>query len=167
MTKILKEDFSQKKPKVEGTRVGDELAKTHEQLTPEHLSVIEAGGEDGLERLMGAVIVTGEESFKITCAEIYCRRLSIDPHAELLDAVPSSVPTDELSTQERNRLKIVKMNDIGKNKELVIGVRAHNYLVSSGHYNGNARVGPGRCADGFKVNGKSKLFIRKERQDGH
>ncbi|KAF9150993.1 hypothetical protein BGX20_005539, partial [Mortierella sp. AD010] len=145
----------------------EQLLKTHEPASPGHISVIEAGKEEGLERLMGAVIVAGENKFKITCAEIYFRDSIIDPHAEDLTAIPSSVPTDEESTRYSGLLKIVKMDDIGRNKKLVIGVRAYNYLVTEGFNNGNIRAGPGRCADGMEINNKTRLFIKKERQNAY
>ncbi|KAI9240568.1 MAG: hypothetical protein BYD32DRAFT_152630 [Podila humilis] len=67
---ISKIGTSQEKAKDDITNVEDRLKDTHEPVTSGHLSVIEAGGEDGLERLMGAVIVSGENNFRIMCAEI-------------------------------------------------------------------------------------------------
>lgn len=145
----------------------EQLLKTHVPASLEHISVIEAGKEEGLERLMGAVIVAGENTFKITCAEIYFRDSIIDPHAEALTAIPSSVPTEEESTQYSGVLKIVKMDDIGRNKKLVIGVRAYNYLITEGFNNGNIRAGSGRCADGLEINNRTRLFIKKERQNAN
>ncbi|KAF9429538.1 hypothetical protein BGZ76_001199 [Entomortierella beljakovae] len=65
----------------------------------------------------------------------------------------------------RGRLKIVLIPDqFPKNKKLVLGVRGHNYLITSAIRGGNAFVGPGRCGE-FPVNHTTKLYIRKEKQD--
>ncbi|KAF9180965.1 hypothetical protein BGZ49_004937, partial [Haplosporangium sp. Z 27] len=163
ISKVLETD---KMGQIDPNPIEEQFLESHEPVS-EHLSVIASGGNEGLERLMGAVIVAGNNRFKITCAEIYSRDFDIDPHAERHDAVPSSVPTDELSTQYSNALKIVKVDDVGSNKKLVIGVRAYNYLITGGYCNGIIRIGPGRCAEGLEVNNKSKCFVKKERQDAN
>lgn len=139
----------------------DRLQDTHEAVSSENLSVLEGGTEQGSERLMGAVIIAGENTLKISCVENYFRDSYIDPHAEPLDADPSSVPTDDCSTQYPSRLKIVKTCDIGADKKLVFDVRAHNYLVTSGSNNGNVRIGLERCVEGLKVNSRTRLLVKR------
>ncbi|KAF9158452.1 hypothetical protein BGX20_003394 [Mortierella sp. AD010] len=91
-------------------------SETHEPVTAGHLSVIENDGEEGLERLLGAIIVAGENSFETTVVETYSRDKVIDIHAELYDTTPSSAPTDEISTQYKGILKIAKVDDIASTR---------------------------------------------------
>ncbi|KAF9426345.1 hypothetical protein BGZ76_002807, partial [Entomortierella beljakovae] len=69
----------------------------------------------------------------------------------------SSAPTNEPSTQYRGVLKIARVDDIGSNIKLVIGVRAFNYLITAGFVNDNYRVGPGHCATDVVVNNRTKF----------
>ncbi|KAF9102107.1 hypothetical protein BGX27_011178 [Mortierella sp. AM989] len=158
-------DVSMAQHKIDDDKPDENLLITHDGLTPEHLSAIESAGDEGLERLMGAVLVAGKNKFEITCAELYCRNSLLNPHAESHSVSPSSVPTNEASTQYLGRLKIVQLPDCYSNWKLVLGVRTHNYLVTQGLLNGEAVVGPSRCAKAFDINSTTKLFIKKERQD--
>lgn len=135
----------------------------HAELSENDIVAIESASPEGLERLMGAVIVTGQDRFRITCAEVYFRDFSVDPHSESQSIVPSSVPTEEPSTQYPGDLKITHIPDNFKNWKMVIGVQTANYLITSGFNNKNALVGPGRCAT-FPVNDSTRIYIRKKRQ---
>ncbi|ORZ08270.1 hypothetical protein BCR41DRAFT_411379 [Lobosporangium transversale] len=77
--KILKVDDDQGKVKVKAAKLESQFLETHEPATPEHLPVIGAGGDEGLERLMGAVIVAGENSLTITCRALFKRQLDRSP----------------------------------------------------------------------------------------
>ncbi|KAF9201319.1 hypothetical protein BGZ49_008412 [Haplosporangium sp. Z 27] len=60
--------------KIKIDKPDDKLLETHEELTmdsEDHISAIETGGTSGLERLMGAVLKTGSDKFKIICAEVF------------------------------------------------------------------------------------------------
>jgi len=143
----------------------DELPFTHDDLNHQHLTAMEQGGEVGMERAVGAVLETGADRFKVLCVEVYNRDSLSDPHAESLSAFPSSVLTDGPTTQYSSELKIVLLSDAFCNMKLVIGIRGHNFLITSGVFNQTAIVGPGRCAAVFPVNRGTRIHIRKEKQD--
>jgi len=142
----------------------DDSLSTLDVMSPTHLLAVECGGTVGLERIVGALLTTGSHQFKILCAEVYSRDRLEDPHAESHSAFPSSVPTDGVGTQYKGELKIVHIYGEFNNRKLVIGVRGHNYLVTSGLHNGKTLVGPGRCSE-FPVNHATKIYFRKENQD--
>ncbi|KAI8597851.1 hypothetical protein EDD21DRAFT_205103 [Dissophora ornata] len=141
----------------------DELFETHDPLSDDHLTAIENGGIAGLERIVGAVLEIGSQRLRVLCAEVYNRDPLEDPHAESQSASTTSIPTDGPATQYQGRLKITRMPD-RYNKKLVIGVRSHNYLITSGEYGQDALVGPGRCAK-FPPNHTTKLYFKKKTQD--
>ncbi|KAF8939656.1 hypothetical protein BGZ58_009055 [Dissophora ornata] len=142
----------------------DDVLATFDDLSSLHLLALEAGGIVGLERIVGAILATGSHQFKVLCVEAYSRDRLEDPHAESHSAAPASIPTDGATTQYKGKLKIVHINGEFSNKKLVIGVRSHDYLVTSGLYNGKSLVGPGRCSE-FPVNQATKIYLRKEKQD--
>ncbi|KAF9115963.1 hypothetical protein BGX30_006116 [Mortierella sp. GBA39] len=138
------------------------LKDGHEEMGSEHLTAVESGGAVGLERLSGALLVTGSKTAKILCLEGYGRDVTADPHAESMAALPSSVPTRSQSTQYNGRLKLVILLDNFRNKRLVIGVRDSNYLVTALEWEKSVEVGPSRCAE-FPINNSSRIFVSKER----
>ena len=71
-----------------------DYSKSHDDLINEHLLAIEAGSTFGLERIMGAILVTGSCRLQILCAEVYNRDCLQDPHVESTSAYPTSVPAD-------------------------------------------------------------------------
>lgn len=144
--------------------IEDKLLETHEEMSPQHLSALESFGLDGLERLMGAVLVSGKDRFRITCAEGYYRDIHIDPHAEPRSSQPSSSPTEEITTQYPGDLKITRIKDGFNNQKLVIGVRVANYLVTGGFYNDDYVLGPGRCS-AFEVDHTTRIYFQKKRQN--
>ncbi|KAI8604914.1 hypothetical protein EDD21DRAFT_411651 [Dissophora ornata] len=146
--------------------IDNDLLSTHGELSEEHLVAIESGGLIGMERLVGATLATGVDTIKIPCVEKYSRDVLTDPHAEPMLAMPSSVPTNGASIQYRGHLKIVILADKFGRRRLVLGVRARNYLVTSGDQNGEVMVGPTGCAD-FSVNESTALLIQRQRQDPH
>lgn len=145
---------------------GDELLEKYEELSPHHLSGLESYGDEGLESLMGAVLVSGNNRFRITCAETYCRDIDIDPHGEpsKSSSKSSSSPTEEPTTQYPGELKITFINDNFDNEKLVIGVRAANYLTTGGFCNGEIFLGPGRCATAFSVDHTTRIYFPKIRR---
>jgi hypothetical protein len=98
---------------------GESLEKTHCEVNEgENLKILEHGYLIGLERLLGAILISGAERFTITCAEIYSRDNLIDPHAEPYDADPSSFPTNDATVQYRGFLKIMYMTEKFNKKKL-------------------------------------------------
>jgi hypothetical protein len=125
---------------------------------------MEKGGVVGLERIVGTTIMTGPYKLQVLCAEVYNQDPLLDPHAESQKAFPSSIPINGPITQYEERLKIGHIPDTFNNKKLVLGVRGHNYLVTSGLYNQAVLIGPDRCAQ-FPVNHTTTIFTRKALQD--
>ncbi|KAI9242854.1 MAG: hypothetical protein BYD32DRAFT_447560 [Podila humilis] len=122
-----------------------DLTMDYDELTEEHLGAIEMGGAHGRERLVGSVIKTGATWLQILCVESYNRNCLEDPHAEPATLNPSSVPNNSRMTQYRGRLKITVLWDGYGKPRLIIGVRGHNYLVTSGNHDGTTTIGPSRC----------------------
>ncbi|KAF9084039.1 hypothetical protein BGX27_003931, partial [Mortierella sp. AM989] len=123
--------------------IDEKFLEKHEEYSENDLLELEA---NGLDTLMGAVIITGPDKFRITCAEFYLRDVINDPHAESQIIFPSSVPTEEPSTQYSGELKVTHIPDNYRNQKFVIGVRTGNYHFISGFHNGIAILGPGRCS---------------------
>ncbi|KAG0041996.1 hypothetical protein BGZ83_001032 [Gryganskiella cystojenkinii] len=134
----------------------------YDEVVDGDLAAVESGGAEGLERLAGALVVTGPKTARILCLEVYGRDAIRDPHAESLSALPSSVPTRSPSTQYTGHLKIVTLLDNFHNKRLVIGARDYNYLVTALEYDGSAEVGPSRCGE-FPINNSTKIFVATNR----
>ncbi|KAF9176645.1 hypothetical protein BGZ51_000168 [Haplosporangium sp. Z 767] len=132
------------------------------ELSDGNLEVLEAGGIAGLERLSGALLITGSKSAKIVCLEVYGRNRIEDPHAEAMTKEPSSVPTARPCTQYPGRLKLITLQDSNKNNYIAIGVRDFNYLATALESDGVVVIGPANCAE-FAVNSNTNLFISKKR----
>ncbi|KAI1314347.1 hypothetical protein EDD11_002288 [Mortierella claussenii] len=143
-----------------------DFSQGYDKLSEDHLRPIEMGGVVGLERLVGAILKTGESWFEIHCLEVYGRDCMQDPHAEPPTICPSSVPNTAMTTQYCGRLKVTVLSDSYGNPRLVIGVRDFNYLVTAGNYKDTVIVGPSRCGAVF-TNEKTQVYIKKERQDPH
>ncbi|KAF8920089.1 hypothetical protein EDD21DRAFT_74783 [Dissophora ornata] len=141
-----------------------DLTMDYDELTEEHLEVIEKGGAPGRERLVGSVIKTGATWLQIFCVESYNRNCLEDPHAEPATLNPSSVPNNSRMTQYRGRLKITVLWDGYGKPRLIIGVRGHNYLITSGNHDGTTIIGPTRCGQ-IPVSERTTLSIKKKRQN--
>ncbi|KAF9426191.1 hypothetical protein BGZ94_006844, partial [Podila epigama] len=115
-------------------------------------------------RIVGAKLTTGSHQLEILCAEVYNRDRLEDPHAESLSVYPSSIPTVGVAIQYKGELKIVHVLGEFNRRKLVVGVKNHNYLVTSCLHNGKSLVGPGRCSE-FPVNHTTRIYFRKENQD--
>ncbi|KAF9345222.1 hypothetical protein BGX26_003388 [Mortierella sp. AD094] len=87
----------------------------------------------------------------------------IDPHAESMKSVVSSVPDDRPSSQYPGQLKIVTLGDKFNNPHLIIGTRLGNYLVTAAA-DEKVHVGPKRCGN-FVVTDHFRLLISKIRQE--
>lgn len=136
----------------------------YDDLTDEHLDAIENGGAHGRERLVGGIIKTGHTWLQILCVESYNRDCFEDPHAEPVTQHPSSVPNTTRSTQYEGKLRISIMWDGHGKRRLIIGVRRHSYLVTSGKKDDTIVIGPTSCGE-FLVNKETTLSIRKKRQN--
>ena len=99
------------------------LEDGYEEIGSDHLTAVESGGVVGLERLSGALVVTGSKTARILCLEVYGRDVTANPHAESIEAPPSSVSTRSQSTHYNGHLKSAMLSDNFKNRRLVIGVR--------------------------------------------
>ncbi|KAH7053553.1 hypothetical protein BKA57DRAFT_502017 [Linnemannia elongata] len=113
-------------------------------LNQDHIEVMTQGGESGMERLVGAIVVTGNRQLRIICAEHYLRDRSQDPHGESVRAHHTSVPDDQSTSQYPKAIKILTIPDRFNNPHFVIGTSAGNYLVTSSEEDGQIHVGPGR-----------------------
>ncbi|KAG0015732.1 hypothetical protein BGZ80_009676, partial [Entomortierella chlamydospora] len=93
-------------------------------------------------------------------ADVY----KVSGHGMVLGADAFSFLQESLTAE----LKITKMEPPkdAHNKKLVVGVRNHNYLVTAALYDETAVVEPNRCAS-FPVNGRTRIYIRKERQEAN
>ncbi|KAF9411232.1 hypothetical protein BGZ76_005381, partial [Entomortierella beljakovae] len=87
-------------------KMDNDFKKNYESLNQRYLEALESEGLESLEQLMGAVLVTNENQFRITCAEKYYWDSFLDPHAESQTATPSSVLTEESTTQYQGDLKL-------------------------------------------------------------
>ncbi|KAF9415304.1 hypothetical protein BGZ76_004823 [Entomortierella beljakovae] len=54
----------------------------------DNLKIIEQGGFTGLDRLLGAILISESERFTVTCVEVYSHDNLVYPHAEPFDASP-------------------------------------------------------------------------------
>ncbi|KAF9969893.1 hypothetical protein BGZ65_011544, partial [Modicella reniformis] len=144
----------------------NEIPEAHEVFSHVHLLKIEKGGQVGLERIVGVILVTESHQFEVLCTEVYSSDTVEDPHAESHSAFPSSVPTNASSTQYKGELIITHLHDMANNRKLVIGVRNHNYLVTSGFHNETALVGLGRCSV-FPMKAPESGSGRKDRTLGY
>ncbi|KAK3842809.1 MAG: hypothetical protein J3R72DRAFT_474606 [Linnemannia gamsii] len=133
-------------------------------LNQDHVEVMTQGGESGMERLVGAIVVTGNRQSRIICAEHYLRDRSQDPHGESVRAHHTSVPDDQSTSQYPKAIKILTIPDRFNNPHFVIGTSAGNYLVTSSEEDGQIHVGPGRCG-AFVVSEHTRLLISRERQE--
>lgn len=119
-------------------------------LNQDHIEVMTQGGTPGMERLIGAIVATGDKQAKIICTEHYMRDKAQDPHAESIKTHHTSLPDDQSTSQYPNVLKIVIIPDRFNNPHFVIGTSAGNYLVTLSKENNQINIGPGRCG-AFKV----------------
>ncbi|KAF9090918.1 hypothetical protein BGX27_002118, partial [Mortierella sp. AM989] len=133
-------------------------------LNRDHIEVLTQGGTPGMERLVGAIIATGDKQIKVICTEHFLRDKAQDPHAESLNTHHTSVPDDQTNSQYLMALKIVIIPDLFNNPHLAIGTSAGNYLITSSEEVNRINVGPGRCG-AFKVSQHTRLLISRERQD--
>ncbi|KAF8944223.1 hypothetical protein BGZ46_006288 [Entomortierella lignicola] len=141
-----------------------DLLKTEDPVSEEYFRAIENGGNIGLERIVGAILETGQHRLELLCVEVYHRDSLFDPHAESQKVHPTSLPTVGPATQYKGRLKIVHIPNQYNNMKLVLGTRSHDYLITSGLYQQEALVGLGRCSR-FPVNHTIRIYIRKKLQD--
>ncbi|KAI9232561.1 MAG: hypothetical protein BYD32DRAFT_455366 [Podila humilis] len=133
-------------------------------LNQDHIEVMTQGGTSGMERLIGAIVATGDNQTKIICTEHYLRDRAQDPHAESIRTHHTSVPDDQSTSQYPKALKIVTIPDRFNNPHFVIGTSAGNYLVTASEEDSRINVGLGRCG-AFKVSEHTRLLISRERQD--
>ncbi|KAF9370215.1 hypothetical protein BGX21_005638, partial [Mortierella sp. AD011] len=133
-------------------------------LNQDHIEVMTQGGTSGMERLIGAIVATGDKQTKIICIEHYLRDRTQDPHAESVMTHHTSIPNDQSTSQYPKALKIVTIPDKFNNPHFVIGTSAGNYLVTSSEEESQINVGPSRCG-AFKVSEHTRLLISQERQD--
>ncbi|KAK5817042.1 hypothetical protein F5H01DRAFT_366428 [Linnemannia elongata] len=133
-------------------------------LNQDHIEVMTQGGESGMERLVGAIVVTGNRQSRIICAEHYLRDRSQDPHGESVRAYHTSIPDDQSTSQYPKAIKILTIPDRFNNPHFVIGTSAGNYLVTSSEEDGQIHVGPGRCG-AFVLSEHTRLLISRERQE--
>ncbi|KAG0291526.1 hypothetical protein BGZ98_002983 [Dissophora globulifera] len=133
-------------------------------LNQDHIEVMTQGGTSGMERLIGAIVATGDKQTKIICTEHYLRDMAQDPHAESAMTYHPSIPTDQSTSQYPKALKIVTIPDRYNNPHFVIGTSAGNYLVTSSEEGSQINVGPSRCG-AFTVSEHTRLLISRERQD--
>ncbi|KAG0214540.1 hypothetical protein B0O80DRAFT_504161 [Mortierella sp. GBAus27b] len=168
LSKILKPGFKlapiEVRSRPDRILTPEELQKDFDEMSPSHLAAVNSGGIVGLERIVGAILCTGKHQFKVTCAEVYNRDVLQDPHAESQFVAVSSVPSDGPSTQYKGDVKIIKMPGEFNTLKLEIGVRSHNYLITSGFRDNVVHVGPAHCGE-FPVNQETKIYFRKERQE--
>ncbi|KAF8947071.1 hypothetical protein BGZ46_005655, partial [Entomortierella lignicola] len=121
-------------------------------LNQDHIEVITLGGTSGMERLIGAIVATGDKQTKITCIEYYLRDRARDPHAESVITHHTSVPNDQSTSQYPKALKIVTIPDKFNNPHFVIGTK-----------DSQINVGPSRCG-AFNLSEHTCLLISQERQ---
>ncbi|KAF9100645.1 hypothetical protein BGX27_000314, partial [Mortierella sp. AM989] len=98
-------------------------------LNQDHMVVLTQGGTSGVERLIGAIIATGDKQTKIICIEYYLRDREQDPHAESIITHHTSVLDDQSTSQYPKALKIITTPDTFNNPYCVIGTIIGNYLV--------------------------------------
>ncbi|KAF9931314.1 hypothetical protein FBU30_010453 [Linnemannia zychae] len=70
--------------------IDEGLPSTHDKLTHQHLTAMEQGKEVGLERVVGAILATRADTFKILYAEVYSRDSLDGSHAESHTAFPQA-----------------------------------------------------------------------------